>query len=162
MLSRLPTLSSRHPRLATLAVLATIVALLGGAIAAGGGFTDDVSVPGIESQKAQDLLESRFPAQAGTQATVVFTAQDGKLDTGELRDPLGAIADQPDVTGVDPLRVSDDGTTAYATVHYDQPAEDLDTKVADRLESATDSLPGVDVAFAGEVIDGSATGGFPI
>ena len=31
--------------------------------------------PGIESQRAQDLLDERFPAQSGTQATVVFSGQ---------------------------------------------------------------------------------------
>jgi RND superfamily putative drug exporter len=159
MLSTLASLVSRHPRLATLAVLLAIPLVIGGAISAGGGFTDDFTVPGIESQRAQDMLEDRFPAQAGTDATVVFT--------GDVRSPgvtgaLDAIGKQPHVAGVDPLQVSEDGETAYAVVRYDAPADDLDAAPRERLESATDSLPGVDVAFAGEVIDGAATGGFPI
>ena len=162
LLSHLASVTGRHPRLATLAVLLAIPALLAGAIAAGGGFTDDFSVPGIESQKAQDLLEARFPAHAGTQATVVFTAQDGALQPADVRNALDAIGDQPHVVGVDPLKVADDGATGYATVNYDAPADDLDSGARERLESATDSLRGVDVAFAGEPIDGAATGGFPI
>ena len=56
-----------------------LTAFVGGAIAAGGSFKDDFTVPGIESQKAQDMLEQRFPAQSGTQATLVFSAESGKL-----------------------------------------------------------------------------------
>jgi RND superfamily putative drug exporter len=161
-LSHIAAAVGRRPRLATLAVLLAIPLLAGGAIAAGGGFTDDFSVPGIESQKAQDLLDARFPAQAGTQATVVFTARDGELAPAGVRGALRAIEGQPHVVSVDPLRVSDDGRTGYATVGYDAPAGDLDGSVRERLESATDALPGTDVALAGEVIDGAATGGFPI
>ena len=67
----LPALPSRgavgrRPRAATLSVLAVLVALIAGAVFAGGSFKDDFTVPGIESQKAQDLLEQRFPAQSGT------------------------------------------------------------------------------------------------
>src|SRR4051812_9847661 len=97
LLSRLASVTGRHPRPATLAVLLLIPLLLGGAVAAGGGFTDDFSVPGIESQKAQDLLEARFPTQAGTQATVVFTAQDGPLRPADVRDALATIGGQPHV-----------------------------------------------------------------
>jgi RND superfamily putative drug exporter len=162
LLSRLASVTGRHPRLAALTVLLLIPLSVGGAIAAGGGFTDDFSVPGIESQKAHDLLEARFPAQAGTQATVVFTAQDGKLRPADVRGALDAIGGQPHVVAVDPLRTSDDGRTGYATVNYDKAADDLDSAVRERLESATERVPGVDVALAGEVIDGAATGGFPI
>ncbi len=73
LLSRIALLVGRRPRAATLAVVLAVVAIIGGAVAAGSSFKDDFTVPGIESQKAQDLLEQRFPAQSGTQATIVFT-----------------------------------------------------------------------------------------
>jgi RND superfamily putative drug exporter len=40
---------------------------------AGGGRTSDAfEVPGVESQQALDVLESDFPAAAGTSAQLVF------------------------------------------------------------------------------------------
>src|SRR3954465_12666188 len=80
LLSRLALLVGRRPRAAPLPSPAVLVALIGGAVAVGGSFKDDFTVPGIESQKAQDLLEQRFPAQSGTQATILFSARDGRFD----------------------------------------------------------------------------------
>ena len=169
LLSAVASLVARRPRAATLAVLLAIAAVIGGAVAAGGTFKDDFTVPGIESQRAQDLLEERFPAQSGTQATVVFTARDGGVEERTLRPVLTALGEQPGVVAVEdpfatPGRVSGDGRTAYAAVSYDRPADDLDGKARERLEDATAALPraGVDVAMSGEPVDGASTGGFPI
>jgi len=157
-LSRLAALAGRRPRATTLTVLAVLVALLAGAVLAGGSFKDDFTVPGIESQKAQDVLEQRFPAQSGTSATLVFTGN----DLSRVDPALAAIKRQPHVAGVDALRVSRDGRTAYTTVSYDQTATDLSAKAHERLEQATAGLPGISVAMSGEPIDGAATGGFPV
>ncbi len=154
LLSHIAALVARRPRVATLTVFLTIIGLIGGAIAVGGAFKDDFTVPGIESQRAQDLLEQRFPAQSGTSATLVFR---GDLKAADQA--LTAIARQPHVASVDPLQTAKDGHTAYAVVNYDQPATALDASARERLESAT---KGLDVAMAGEPIDGAATGGFPI
>jgi putative drug exporter of the RND superfamily len=173
LLSHIVTLVTRRPRIATLVLLLGITAVIGGAIAVGGSFKDDFTVPGIESQKAQDLLERRFPAQSGTQATLVFSAPDGGLDRPGAKREIGAalseIGRQPHVVSVDdpfktPDRVSDDGHVAYATVGYDQTATALDAAARERLDDATAALPrsGVDVAMSGEPIDGAATGGFPV
>jgi RND superfamily putative drug exporter len=163
LLTHIAGVVGRRPRMATLLVLLGITAVIGGAVAAGGAFKDDFTVPGIESQKAQDLLEQRFPAQSGTQATLVFSAEK-KLDQGAIDASLAKIGDQPHVVSVDELRLSEDGRTAYAAVSYDQTATDLDAKARERLEAATAGLPkhGVQVAMSGEPIDGAATGGFPI
>ena len=164
LLSSLASFVGRRPRRATLAILVVLIAVIGGAVAVGGAFKDDFTVPGIESQRAQDLLEQRFPAQSGTQATLVFSAEDGTLAKGEINATLAKIADQPHVVSVDELRVSKDGGTAFATVGYDQTAEKLDASAREKLEGATAGLErsGIDVAMSGEPIDGAATGGFPI
>ena len=173
LLSHIAGLVGRRPRVATLVVLLAIAAVIGGAVAAGGSFKDDFTVPGTESQKAQDLLEQRFPAQSGTQATLVFSTDDGALNrSGAKREISAALSDirrQPHVVAVeDPFRTADrmagDGRTAYATVSYDQTATALDAAARERLEDATAGLPksGVDVAMSGEPIDGAATGGFPV
>jgi RND superfamily putative drug exporter len=173
LLSHIASLVARRPRLATLAVLLAMVGVIAGGIAVGGSFKDDFTVPGIESQKAQDLLEQRFPAQSGTQATVVFSAEDGRLDrsgaAGKIDAALSEISRQPHVVSVEnpfktPDRLSDDGRIAYATVSYDKTAPDLDASAREKLEDATAGLDksGVGVAMSGEPIDGAATGGFPV
>lgn len=70
MLARLASLTGRRPRAATAVVMLALAAALGSGLAFGGAFEDDFSVPGIESQRAQDLLDRRFPAQSGTQERV--------------------------------------------------------------------------------------------
>jgi RND superfamily putative drug exporter len=164
LLSSIASVVGRRPRIATLVVLLGITAIIGGAVAVGGTFKDDFTVPGIESQKAQDLLEQRFPTQSGTQATLVFSAKDGDLDQAAIDTALSAVSEQPHVVSVEKPRVSDDGHVAYTTVSYDQTATDLDTKAHERLEDATATLSGagVNVAMSGEPVDGAATGGFPI
>src|ERR671914_1385238 len=150
LLRRIASLAARRPRVTSLAVLLAVAALAAGAVAAGGSFEDDFTVPGIESQKAQDLLEQRFPAQSGTQATLVFSAPDGGLERSganrEIGVALSEIARQPHVVSVEdpfktPDRLSDDGRTAYATVNYDQDATALDASARERLEDATAGLP---------------------
>ena len=91
LLSRIASLVGRRPRAATLVVLLAITAVIGGAVAAGGSFKDDFTVPGIESQQAQDLLEKRFEAQSGTQAVVVFSG-DALERPGPKRDIQAALA----------------------------------------------------------------------
>ena len=133
-------------------------------ISAGGGFKDDFTVPGIEAQKAQDLLEQRFPAQSGTQATVVFTARDGKLAPAAAA-RLRAIGKQPHVTSVtDPSpRRAISTTAARPSRGRLRQARRRPRRQAARAPGGRDRrLAGVDVAMAGEVIDGAATGGFPI
>ena len=148
LLSRIAALAGRRPRAVTLAVVAAVVALIAGATVAGGSFKDDFTVPGIESQKAQDTLEQRFPAQSGTQATLVFTGDGLERSAGKRRigEVLATVGRQPHVVAVEdpfttPGRVSKDGATAYATVSYDQTATDLDSKARERLEQATAGLP---------------------
>ena len=164
LLSSIAALVGRRPRLATAAILLSLTLLIGGAVAAGGAFKDDFTVPGIESQRAQDLLEQRFPAQSGTDATLVFSADTGTLAKREINTALAKIADQPHVVSVDDLHLSKDGKTAFASVGYDRTAEKLDASARERLEDATAGLKksGTGVAMSGEPIDGAATGGFPI
>jgi RND superfamily putative drug exporter len=170
LLSHIGSIVGRRPRVTTFAVLVALIAFIGAGSAVGGSFKDDFTVPGIESQQAQDLLEERFPAQSGTNATIVLSADAPLEQSGRaIGAALGEVARQPHVVSVDdpfrtPGQVSDDGRTAYATVSYDRTATDLDSAARERLEDATAGLEraGVDVAMSGEPIDGAATGGFPI
>ncbi|AKZ53732.1 Membrane protein YdfJ [Streptomyces ambofaciens ATCC 23877] len=139
-----------------------LVALLWVAILVGAGVAastapappeDSFSMPGTESQKAFDLLDERFPAASaeGATARVVIRAPDG----GKISDPAGrdrvedlvtALGDGPQVASVaDPFEadaVSEDGTTAYASVTYKVNAMELTDQARDALTAATDDARG--------------------
>jgi RND superfamily putative drug exporter len=128
LLFRLGRSSARHPfRVIGLWLVAAvaIVALQG---AAGGEFSDSFRVPGVESQRAVDVLKDRFPTQAGPSARIVFHVEDGRLDDAghrpavdRAKEQLSTGDDVADVT--DPFApgsdaISADGQTGYVDVAY--------------------------------------------
>ena len=152
----------RH-RVVIAAWVALIVGTGGLAVAAGGGFVDNFSLPGSESQKAVDLLQSKFPAQAGDSSQVVFKANTGSLNDAahktEVRQLVTTLAQLPSVAGVSdpyagPGQISQDGTIAFATVAFDKQASDLDKtdieRVVNTARSAADD--GLQVSLGGQAI----------
>ncbi|PJE94402.1 hypothetical protein CUT44_29660 [Streptomyces carminius] len=129
-------------------VWAAVLAAVGlGALRAPEAPDEGFSMPGIESQRAFDLMEERFPGAAadGATARVVFIAPDGeKITTGENRRAVEeAVADLADgaqvASAVDPFQakaVSENGTTAYATVDYEVAVQDLTDEGRAQLEQA--------------------------
>ncbi|MGC9475177.1 MMPL family transporter [Streptomyces mutabilis] len=135
-----------------------LVALLWVAILVGAGVAastapappeDSFSMPGTESQKAFDLLDERFPAASaeGATARVVIRAPEGD----KISDPAGkakveelvtALGNGPQVASVDdPFKanaVSQDGTTAYASVTYKVNSMELTDQARESLSAATD------------------------
>ncbi|MFJ9627563.1 MMPL family transporter [Streptomyces sp. NPDC101175] len=105
------------------------------------------STPGVESQRAFDLIQQRFPgAQAdGAVARVVFVAPDGRRITS-ARDRatvdrfVTTVADGPQVAGaVNPFQadaVSKDASTAFSTVTYKVKADALGDTAKKTLKDA--------------------------
>ena len=154
-LSRLGTSSARHWRrtLIVAIVLIAAVGTLGGAL--GAGFADDYRTPGVDSTRAQELLEERFPQVSGGDAQIVFAGDPAAVTGDGVKATLEAVAGQPHVTGVSEPQVSPDGKVAFATVQYDVPAEDLGPDARERLESVTGPAEqaGVEVSMRGMAID---------
>ena len=94
------------------AVLATVLGKV-----AGGEASNKFSVPGVESQKALDVLRQRFPSQSGTSAQVVFATKTATLGDASAKTAIAAavadISTQPSVAGVSPLSVSKNGTIGF-------------------------------------------------
>ncbi|MPY31826.1 MMPL family transporter [Streptomyces adustus] len=107
-----------------------VVAVVGfKGLTAAAGPDDSSSMPGIESQKAFDLIDQRFPGTAadGASERIVFVAPDGqKVTAAGNREAIEkTVADAAHgsevASAVNPFRansVSKDGSTAYATVTY--------------------------------------------
>ncbi|WP_063729366.1 MMPL family transporter [Streptomyces sp. RTd22] len=155
-------------------VWAAVLAAVGlGALKAPGASDEEFSMPGIESQKAFDLMEQRFPGATadGATARVVFVAPSGeKVTATENKQTVEkAVADLAGGTqvasAVDPFRakaVSKDGTTAYAAVTYKVAANDLTDASKTRLERAihTAQDSGLTVEAGGSAMDdGGGPGG---
>ncbi|MGV9848024.1 MMPL family transporter [Streptomyces sp. NPDC003442] len=149
-------------------VWAAVLAAVGlGALKASGASDEEFSMPGIESQKAFDLMEQRFPGASadGATARVVFVAPSGeKVTATENRQAVEeAVANLGDgaqvASAVDPFQakaVSKDGTTAYATVTYKVGANDLTDTSKNQLERAihTAQGSGLTVEAGGSAMDG--------
>ncbi len=146
ILARAATWTMRHRRIT---LVAWIVALVGVSIAAnaiGTRQATNFTLPGTESQRAVDLLQSKFPAQAGDQDEIVFRAPNGPIDTpaqrARIQPMLRQVAGQPHVSGVvSPFSregsdaISKDGRIAFATVSFDERANDLPKSAVDRVIS---------------------------
>ncbi|MER5787318.1 efflux RND transporter permease subunit [Streptomyces sp. NPDC001980] len=138
--------------------------------AADEGFT----MPGIESQKAFDLMEQRFPGTTadGASARIVFIAPSGeKVTAAGNRAAIEKLVDEA-VDGsqvaaaVDPFQakaVSEDGTTAYATVSFKATADDLTDASKKHLESAIDVArqAGLRVEVGGDALATQPAAGGP-
>jgi RND superfamily putative drug exporter len=155
-------------------VWAAVLAAVGlGAVKASGASDEGFSMPGIESQKAFDLMEQRFPGATadGATARVVFVAPSGEKVTAteNKRAVAKAVAELADGTqvasAVDPFQakaVSKDGTTAYAAVTYKVAAGDLTDASKTRLERAIHTArdSGLTVEAGGSAMtDGAGAGG---
>src|SRR5262245_9657674 len=124
LLYRLGRWAVRRRRLVLLAWAVVAVAVIVASQAGGGRPSDAFEIPGVESQRALDVLEQDFPAAAGTSAQLVFAAPgDGTLsDPGAAAAVDAAVADvagQPDVGAVSHLQRAPGDRVAYVDVQYD-------------------------------------------
>ncbi|MFD5842455.1 MMPL family transporter [Streptomyces chartreusis] len=155
-------------------VWAAVLAAVGlGALKAPGAADEGFSMPGIESQKAFDLMEERFPGATADSATarVVFVAPGGEKVTAAdnkkaVEEAVTELGDGSQVaSAVDPFQakaVSGDGTTAYATVTYKVASNDLTDASRSHLENALDDArdSGLTVEAGGSAMDdGGGAGG---
>ncbi|MEV0524217.1 MMPL family transporter [Streptomyces sp. NPDC050439] len=147
LLYRLGRLAFRRRWYVVLLWAAVLGAVGFGAATAPAASGEGDSMSGIESQRAFDLMEQRFPGAAadGASARIVFVAPDGqKVTAAENRQAVerfvGEAADGPQVAqAADPFKtraVSEDGSTAYATVTYKVEADDLTDRSKTALEHA--------------------------
>ncbi|MFI2027552.1 MMPL family transporter [Streptomyces buecherae] len=119
--------------------LAVLAGAASAAAVAGSAYSNDYDVPGTESARAAALAAKAFPDQAGDGDRVVWHTDPGREPVrsatveARMTGVLDRIADLPGVAAVgspyagpDGARqISPDGHTAYATVTFERPADDL-------------------------------------
>jgi RND superfamily putative drug exporter len=167
------TLSRRWKR-GLVGLLAAIVLVGVAAGSQSGSAAEDFSIPGTESQRAQDLLEDKFPAASGVTAQAVFTVKSGKLTDAEPRQAIEAALERvgrlDHVTSVsEPLAadggsLSADGRTAFATVQYDIQPTELETQDGEALEQTARGAErgGAQIELRGQPLDVAAEQELPV
>jgi RND superfamily putative drug exporter len=167
-------MNASHPWRVIVIWLAIIAALIFTVGAFGGSLKDEFSIPGSDTQKATDLIESEFAEEQGGVLNLVFAAPPGEtLDTPERRaaiedavaelqtDEFAPTGTDPDgeagITSVgdpfDPNTVSEDGRIAYAEAQFDRVIFEEDRErvvvVQEAVREAVEPA-GIQVEFNGD------------
>ncbi|MDQ0831532.1 RND superfamily putative drug exporter [Streptomyces achromogenes] len=171
-LYRLGRLAFRRRHFVALIWVALLTLAGVGAASAPAAGTTSFSIPGVEAQKAFDLLEQRFPGASADGGTgrIVFKAPEGQKMTdaanrATVDKTVKALRDGSEVTSVtDPFTtnaVSKDGTVAYTSVKYDVPGMELRDSTRDALEAAGDTAraTGLTVDVGGDALQAAAEPG---
>ena len=163
-----------HPGRVALAWLGIIVVLIVLVVTVGGGLKDVFEIPGSDTQKATDLIESQFTSEQGAVLNLVFAAPDGqRLDTPErkaaieeavakLKSP--AFAPKGGKAGIDSVgnpfskdTFSDNGRIAYAEAQF---SETIETEDRDQVVAVQDAVRKI-VEPAGVIVEFNGDAEFP-
>jgi len=128
LLYRIGHFAGRHPWrvLAAWILIAVTAFMLNSSV--GGSPDESFSIPGAESQKAADAIEERFPQETVNTSNVIFHDEKGLTTPAAqaaVEKAVSQLAGGEHVIDVaDPFNaqdptVSEDGTTAFATVAFD-------------------------------------------
>ena len=169
-LARWARFCASRPWRVLLGWLAIVIVLIGLVATVGGSLRDEFEIPGSDTQRATDLIESEFADEQGGVLNIVFAAPEGqRLDTAERKAAIEeAMAElrtsefQPTeeragLTSVgDPFSeqtFSESGRIAYAEAQFDRVIydEDRDAVVAvqDAVREAVAPV-GVTVEYNGD------------
>jgi RND superfamily putative drug exporter len=152
-LARWARLCTSHPWRVVGAWVGAIALLVFVVGAFGGELRDEFEIPGSDTQKATDLIESEFASEQGGVLNLVFAAPEGeRLDTPErqaaIEDALAelrsnefkATDDKAGIESVgDPFEdetVSDDGRIAYTEAQFDRIIFEKDREEVVAVEDA--------------------------
>lgn len=140
----------------------------------GPSYSNNFTIPNSDAQRASDLLDQSFPAQAGDRDTIVF-----KVSSGTVNDPsvkahmsalLARVSGLPHVAGVvspyDPRTagkaISRNEQIAFATVVFDEKANDLPESAGEGVVAAAKDarMPGLEIELGGQAIEKTQQEGF--
>ena len=142
---------SRHRRfvLAIWVLVLVGLSVLSGALPA--QYSNDISLPGAQSQKASNVLRAQFPERAGATDQIVFKASPGKVtdaaNRARIERVLSEVKSLPAVTDVaSPFspsgkeQIAKNQSVAFAPVTYSKKSQNLPLaqikKVADTAKGA--------------------------
>src|SRR4051794_6256592 len=155
LLSRIGLSAATHPWRTVCAWLGILVATILLSTAFGASPHDDYRVPGSASQAGSDLLLSRSPEWAGTDARIVVHDRAGRaIDAADLTALSARLRTVEHVSLVGEPRLSSGGDTALIEIRYDVPVTDFTgSEGVDAIRRATEATEqsGLQVELGGEV-----------
>jgi putative drug exporter of the RND superfamily len=172
--------STTHRKYVVIGWILLPVVVIAFAVSAGTSYSNNFTLPNSDAQRAADLLQHGFPAQAGDRDTIVF-----KVSSGTVLDPavrsrmeatFAAVAKLPHVaTVISPYvgaaagkSVSANRTIAFATVVFDKKANLLEKGTVERVvkvaRAAAVSNPAhpLQVELGGQAIEITQQAGFGV
>jgi putative drug exporter of the RND superfamily len=156
--------------------LVLLVAVNAVAQSAGTEYSNNFTLPNSDAQRAADLLQRSFPAQAGDRDTIVYKVSSGSVTDEAVRARMSAMFAEverlPHVTSViSPYAgatagraISANRKIAFATVVFDEKANLLPTSAPERVVTVARAAikPGLDVELGGQAIEATKKPGFGI
>jgi putative drug exporter of the RND superfamily len=165
-----------HRKYVLLGWIAVLVLINAFAASAGTEYSNNFTLPHSGAQRAADLLQRSFPAQAGDRDTIVFRSASRPVSAPAVRDRmqkmLGEVSKLPHVTSVispydagGAKAISADGSIAFATVVFDEKANLLPKSAGEHVvkvaRAAASSGPhGIQVELGGQAIENTEQAGF--
>jgi RND superfamily putative drug exporter len=166
--------STTHRKYVLLGWIVLLVGVNALAQSAGTSYSNNFTLPNSGAQRAADLLQHSFPAQAGDRDTIVY-----KVSSGTVLDPavrarmnatFAAVAKLPHVTTVispyagatSGKAISANGQIAFATVVFDEKANLLPKSAAERVVKVAraGAQPGLQIELGGQAIEATEQAGF--
>jgi RND superfamily putative drug exporter len=157
-----------HRKVVVLTWIALLVTLVAVERSVGSAYETSFMLPGTESFTALEKLKDTLPDQAGSSATIVWHVDDGSVRDPQTRtrieEMLAKVVAAKSVAAVvnpyDPanpagaMQISQDGKTAYATVDFEDLAQNMPPEdIRNVMSLAKDArAPGLQVELGGNAI----------
>jgi putative drug exporter of the RND superfamily len=168
--------STTHRKYVVIGWIVLLFAVNALAQSAGTSYSNNFTLPNSDAQRATDLLQHSFPAQAGDRDTIVFKVSSGSVKDAAVRSRMSAmfaaVEKLPHVTSViSPYAgaaagrsVSADGRIAFATVVFNEKANNLPKEAGERVVKVAREAaqPGLQVELGGQAIEATEQAGFGI
>ncbi len=166
--------STTHRKYVVIGWVALLIAVNLFAQSAGTSYSNNFTLPNSDAQRASDLLDKSFPAQAGDRDTIVYKVFSGRVTSPAVRARMTAmfaqVAKLPHVSSViSPYTgagkaISANGKIAFATVVFDEKANLLPQSAPERVVKTARAAaqPGLQVELGGQAIEATEQAGFGI
>ncbi|HEY3958919.1 MAG TPA: MMPL family transporter [Solirubrobacteraceae bacterium] len=166
--------STTHRKYVVIGWVALLIAVNAFAQSAGTSYSNNFTLPNSGAQRASDLLEKSFPAQAGDRDTIVYKVSSGSVTSPAVRARMTAmfaqVAKLPHVSSViSPYAdagkaISANGKIAFATVVFDEKANLLPQSAPERVVKTARAAgqPGLQVELGGQAIEATEQAGFGV
>ncbi|HEY2217315.1 MAG TPA: MMPL family transporter, partial [Solirubrobacteraceae bacterium] len=173
---RLARWTTSHRKYVVLGWIVLLVGINVLAQSAGTSYSNNFTLPNSDAQRASDLLQRSFPAQAGDRDTIVYKVNSGTVDSPAVKARMSAmfarVAKLPHVAAVispydgaaSGKTISADGRIAFATVVFNEKANDLPKQAAERVVDVARAAQrnGLQVELGGQAIEATEQAGFGI